>query len=104
MEPMDVNDAWVEARKALDEALAEKHQAFAGIVRLDPIAKAIYDRAVELQAEILELDRLFEIQHRRTVEADQLWREAHPGNDHVIPDLGRLVEWLLAERKPTDEQ
>jgi hypothetical protein len=99
-----MEDIWMDvARKALDLTLAKKHSAFMGLVFLDPLSQAIYDRALELQAEVQELDQLFELQHTRTVEADKLWREAHPGNDFVIPDLGRLVEWLLEERAVVKE-
>lgn len=47
--------------------------------------------------ELEELRALIELQHTRTMEADELWRRAHPGNEDVIPDLGELVGWLLRE-------
>lgn len=51
-----------------------------------------------------ELETLFDIQHKRTVKADKLWRDAHPGSELIVPDLGAVIEWLLnradeAERK-----
>jgi hypothetical protein len=39
------------------------------------------------------------MQWKRTKEADQLWRDAHPGKEGVTPDLGELVGWLVAERE-----
>lgn len=53
-----------------------------------------------IQAKAVEpLEALFDLQFTRTVEADALWREAHPGNDLVVPDLGTLIGWLLSERR-----
>ena len=45
-----------------------------------------------------EFNRLFKLQHKRTIEADRLWREAHPERGDVLPDLGELIGWLLEER------
>jgi hypothetical protein len=42
------------------------------------------------------LRRLFDKQWERTREAGELWRQAHPGNDNVSPDLGDLVAWLMS--------
>ena len=49
----------------------------------------------EIREENRDLNRLFQMQHKRVFHADNLWREAHPGNENVIPDLGELVEWLV---------
>ena len=49
-----------------------------------------------LKEENTELNRLFELQHTRVGEATRLWQEAH-GKPDVLPDLGDLVGWLLAE-------
>jgi hypothetical protein len=45
----------------------------------------------ELQA---VFDRLWDCDMR----AIKRWQEAHPGNDLVWPDRGKLAEWLMAER------
>lgn len=59
----------------------------------------------ERRKEATEHRRLFELQHRRTQAAERLWREAHPGNDDVYPDLGELIGWMLgAMGKPTVAQ
>lgn len=59
--------------------------------------QSLKDQIEELRIENKELNGLFDLQHKRSVEADKLWQEAHnkPG---VIPDLGKLIEWLMAER------
>jgi hypothetical protein len=56
---------------------------------------ALIASAPETARERDELQALINLQHKRTVKADQLWREAHPGNDLVMPDLGALIDWLL---------
>lgn len=48
-----------------------------------------------LREENAQLNQLFAFQHERAMEATKLWREAHPGNDLVMPDLGRLLDWLI---------
>lgn len=56
------------------------------------------------------LERLFELQRRRMLEATLAWRAAHPGNELVSPDLGALLAWLLKrgqwrdlKEAPTDD-
>lgn len=53
------------------------------------------ERARAAEADAGRLRRLFDKQWRRTREADELWRKAHPGNDDVMPDLGELIRWLM---------
>lgn len=52
------------------------------------------DRAVE---ENEEINALLLNQRARVDVATKLWREANPGNDNVLPDLGKLVQWLMDE-------
>lgn len=44
-----------------------------------------------------ELRALFNLQFTRMHQATMLWRQYHPGNDLVQPDLGALLDWLLEE-------
>ena len=53
-------------------------------------------RLKELEEEAISLKQLFDQQWKRTREAGELWRQAHPGNDLVNPDLGELVRWLMS--------
>jgi len=53
----------------------------------DSLAREV-DRSSQLQA-------IFDLQHSRTTKADQLWREAHPDSNIDIPDLGKLIDWLI---------
>jgi hypothetical protein len=49
---------------------------------------------VRLRTECGDLQRLFDLQHTRTVKAELLWRKA-TGQHNVLPDLGVLIDWLL---------
>ncbi len=55
-------------------------------------------RAETAETDNAELNFLFELQQTRTSKATIAWRAANPGNDHVSPDLGDLLDWLLEER------
>lgn len=52
-----------------------------------------------LEADSGELNALFELQHKRSIEAIQHWRKENPRNlpnvDLVSPDLGELLTWLM---------
>lgn len=53
-----------------------------------------------------ELQSLFDLQWTRSQEADEMWRKAHPEKKRTIPDLGELLEWLMAKARqsqPRDE-
>ena len=54
-------------------------------------------RIEELQADLTEYRELFELQERRMKKAIALWQKA-TGRHDVLPDLGALLEWLMAER------
>lgn len=63
---------------------------------------AAYVRELEAERDRLkernaELERIFDLQHKRSVEAVALWHKAHPGKDDTLPDLGDLLAWLMAE-------
>lgn len=47
----------------------------------------------------IELQSLFDAQWKRSREADKLWQAAHPDQGTVWPDLGKLLGWLMDERK-----
>lgn len=42
-------------------------------------------------------EKLLDLQHSRMVQADKLWQK-ETGNLNVLPDLGKLIEWLLEKR------
>lgn len=51
-----------------------------------------------LRAERDELNASFELRWKADMRAIARWREAHPGNELVMPDHADLCVWLLAER------
>ena len=56
----------------------------------------------DLIEDMKELNRLFDLQHERTQEADKLWQEEHNKLD-IMPDLGQLISWLLEEYSESKE-
>lgn len=76
-----------------EEKRLEHHRNMAGGCNHED--KRILLRIIdELSADNAEMNALFELQHTRVGEATELWRNAHNQPD-VLPDLGKLVEWLL---------
>jgi len=61
-------------------------------------------RIAELTERNEKLEHLFDIQWKRTREAGELWRQAHPGNELVSPDLGELVKWLMDRATAAEER
>jgi hypothetical protein len=49
------------------------------------------------RADAVDMQSLFDLQRRRMVVADELWRKAHPEEGMTWPDLGRLLEWLMEQ-------
>lgn len=67
---------------------------------------ALLDTVEQLRVENIELNELFDLQHKRTTEAVEAWRAADPDNRKgILPDLGALLEWLLDQaRRAVDER
>lgn len=56
------------------------------------------DETVQLVAELVDLRYLFEMQQERMATATELWRAESPAErEHILPDLGRLLDWLMAQ-------
>jgi len=51
-----------------------------------------------------ELKDLFDLQQTRMEAATKLWRERNPGNDLVLPDLGRLLDWMARALAESEER
>ena len=69
-----------------------------------PAESAPAPREQAAEAEAKELQTLFDIQHTRTVAADDAWRNAHPERGSVIPDLGELINWLQARAEAAEAE
>lgn len=83
----------------LKRALGLAGSEAARTVERDELQKekdALETQLREVRAHNAELERLFELQQTRVKEATKLWQEAH--SPDVLPDLGKLVEWLLEQR------
>lgn len=71
---------------------------------MTPDARDIAILAIEeLRSQFTDYEALIALQHRRTVDADRIYQEAHGWPDTKFPDLGELVGWLLGERERLHE-
>jgi hypothetical protein len=55
------------------------------------------DTITRLTAEVAEYEAAFDAQWNADMAGVQMWREAHPGNDMVLPDRANFTSWILAE-------
>lgn len=55
------------------------------------------DTIASLTAEVAEYEAAFDAQWNADMAGVQMWREAHPGNDMVLPDRANFTAWILAE-------
>ena len=81
------------------EAIRKAHRVWGDptVNELLSVVDAQRRELAALKTDNTELNALFELEHARSMEAIALWREAHPGNELVQPDLGKLLAWLMAE-------
>lgn len=64
----------------------------------DMILSSALSDAEKLLEEVRDLRALFDLQWKRTREADELWRREDPvARANVHPDLGDLLAWLMAQ-------
>lgn len=92
-----------EALKRADEQFNAEARAFIDEVTVKPLEllMAEYVRRGEVLYSVIrerdELRALFALQHTRDAEAVALWRAESPEERELLhPDLGRLLEWLMA--------
>ena len=52
---------------------------------------------IELQAQINEMQSTLDLLWAADQRGIKMWQEAHPGNDLVWPDRGKMIFWLLEE-------
>jgi len=60
-------------------------------------AEEMLAEITRLTAEVAEYDAMFDAQWNADMLGVQMWREAHPGNDMVLPDRANFTAWILAE-------
>ncbi|MDX9972261.1 MAG: hypothetical protein RBU21_04620 [FCB group bacterium] len=49
------------------------------------------------EQELKDFSSLFDLQHKRSVEANKLWQ--HDTGEKYFPDLGELLRYLMAQRE-----
>ena len=49
------------------------------------------------EQELKDFSELFDLQHKRSVEADKLWQ--HDTGEKYSPDLGELLRYFMAQRE-----
>lgn len=81
------------------ETLAE---IFVKLTALQEAFKALLDDVAKIVAENRELNDLFELQHDRANTATAAWR-IETGKQKTLPDLGKLLAWLLAKAAVGEE-
>jgi hypothetical protein len=47
--------------------------------------------------EIAELEATLDLMHQADMRGCKMWQDAHPGNDLVWPDRGKMIFWLLEQ-------
>ena len=52
------------------------------------------------EQELKDFSALFDLQHKRSVEADKLWQ--HDTGEQYRPDLGELLRYFMAQRDLLD--
>jgi hypothetical protein len=55
------------------------------------------DTITRLTAEVAEYEATFDAAWEADMRGVRMWREAHPGNDMVLPDRASFTAWILAE-------
>lgn len=103
---------WVECKhhrvvnigQAVRQALAAAEKAKLPVLiasksnRQEPLATMLLEDWLGLVEELANLRAAVDKQVPRVQKAVELWRAAHPGNEKTWPDLGDLVDWLIAQR------
>lgn len=62
----------------------------------DPCRCELAAELATAKERIAEYESVFALQRKRMAEADKRWQNA-TGNHNVMPDLGKLLEWLMAD-------
>ena len=82
-----------EYRKMKAEIAASNHFAVKYLAHIDEQNVEV----ARLTAEVAEYEATFDAAWEADMRGVQMWREAHPGNDMVLPDRKRFTAWILAE-------
>ena len=92
---------WEDAYRVQTARIAELERENAELrAHAERVGEANDQLAVENASLRATLDAIIAADER----AVKLWRAAHPGNELVIPDRGRLVGWLLEQNAALREE
>ena len=81
------------AEEMLAEIAASNHFAVKYLAHIDEQNVEV----ARLTAEVAEYEATFDAAWDADMRGVQMWREAHPGNDMVLPDRANFTAWMLAE-------
>jgi hypothetical protein len=54
-------------------------------------------RIRDLEDEVSDLQGSLDMQWHAIQRATDRWHKANPGTNHILPDTGRLLDWLLTQ-------
>ena len=57
----------------------------------------IEDARREAKTKITEWEKRFDLYYDALMRGTEAWRKANPGNDLVMPDTAKLMEWMVGE-------
>lgn len=55
----------------------------------------VEQKNVALRREIADWKKSFAVYHDAEMRGVKLWRSGNPGNEHMLPDKGKMTAWLL---------
>jgi len=74
-----------------------EHPVHGRLVLINPDGPKAAAEINRLTAEVAEYEAMFDAAWEADMRGVQMWREAHPGNDMVLPDRANFTAWILAE-------
>lgn len=95
--PKDIREGFINRQEANIDALVR--QAYLEGFDRGGESRKVYDeeRFKDIVEDRDEMQQLFDLQWEADMRAVKRWREAHPGNDLVLPDRANMVVWLMEQ-------
>lgn len=105
----DTSQAAREAQKIKDDDVygptrAQICDEYIAAGKPKPERNWLYSRLVEARMKNAEHDFTFDLRWKADMRAVKMWREAHPGNELVIPDHADMVTWMLEQQSAIDAE
>lgn len=83
--------------EAENERLRAKLANYEALSATNQTSPDLWELVAKLKVELEDYHALITLQHRRTVDADRIYQEAHGWPNTQFPDLGELIGWLLEQ-------